>query len=62
MEHVAEAPVAVRAGVDGTVRVAARGIEGLPAVVASTASDRRRGALARRDGDSLAEAARTALR
>lgn len=62
MEHVAEAPVAVRAGVDGTVQVACRSVDGAPAVVASTASDRRRGAIARRDGESLAEAARTALR
>jgi acetyl-CoA carboxylase carboxyltransferase component len=61
VERVAEAPVAVRAGVDGTVHVAGRAIDGRRAVVAGTASDRRRGAIARRDGDSLAEAARMAL-
>jgi acetyl-CoA carboxylase carboxyltransferase component len=48
--------------VDGTVRVALKRINGRDAVVARTASDRRRGALARRDGDSLAHAARMALR
>jgi len=55
-------PVVVRAGVDGTVAVGLWELGGRGAVVARTASDRRRGALARRDGDSLAEAARTALR
>ncbi|HEY5244906.1 MAG TPA: carboxyl transferase domain-containing protein [Acidimicrobiales bacterium] len=54
--------VDVRAGVDGTVRVALEDFGGRQAVVARTASDRRRGALARRDGDSLAEAARLARR
>jgi acetyl-CoA carboxylase carboxyltransferase component len=51
----------MRAGVDGTVDVSLQVLGGRDAVVARTASDRRRGALARRDGDSLAAAARTAL-
>jgi len=51
----------VRSGVDGTVRVALQEIGGRDVVVARTASDRRRGALARRDGDSLARASRLAL-
>jgi acetyl-CoA carboxylase carboxyltransferase component len=54
-------PLGLRAGVDGTVQVVLGTFEGRQAVVARTASDRRRGALARRDGDSLAAAARTAL-
>jgi acetyl-CoA carboxylase carboxyltransferase component len=62
VELVAETTVAVRAGVRGTVQVAAQSFNGRRVVVASTASDRRRGAIARRDGDSLAEAARAALR
>ena len=52
----------LRAGIDGTVAVAVRRVGRQMAVVARTASDRRRGALAKCDGDSLAEAARTALR
>jgi acetyl-CoA carboxylase carboxyltransferase component len=51
----------VRAGIDGTVAVSLRELGGRDVVVARTASDRRRGALARRDGDSLNEAARLAL-
>ncbi|MHB8220925.1 MAG: acyl-CoA carboxylase subunit beta [Acidimicrobiales bacterium] len=54
--------VPVRAGVVGTVAVELRASVGRGVVIARTASDRRRGALARRDGDSLAEAARSALR
>jgi len=54
-------PVAVRGGVDGTVGVVVRSFAGRDVVVAATASDRRRGALAERDGDSLAAAARAAL-
>ena len=49
-------------GVDGTVQVSLRTFDGRDAVVARTASDRRRGAIGQRDGDSLAEAARLALR
>ena len=52
---------AVRAGVDGTVELDLRKFDGRDAVFARTASDRRRGALARRDGESLTVAARTAL-
>ena len=55
-------PPVVRGGVDGTVQTSLQAFGGREAVLARTASDRRRGALARRDGDSLAEAARTALR
>jgi len=51
----------VRAGMVGTVAVDLRSTAGRGMVVARTASDRRRGALARRDGDSLAAAARDAL-
>lgn len=54
-------PIAIRAGIDGTVKVGLQAFDGHQAVFARTASDRRRGALARRDGDSLAAAARTAL-
>ena len=53
--------VEVRAGIDGTVQVAVERFGGRSAVVARTASNRRRGALARRDGESLAAAARLAL-
>ena len=49
--------LALRAGVDGTIGVAAEAIDGRRVVVARTASDRRRGALARQDGESLEEAA-----
>ena len=52
---------AVRAGVDGTVELDLRKFDGRDAVFARTASDRRRGALARRDGESLTVAARTAM-
>jgi len=51
----------VRSGVDGTVRVALQEIGGRDVVLARTASDRRRGALARRDGESLARASLMAL-
>ncbi len=54
--------LAVRAGIDGTVAMEVRDLGGRPAVVTRAASDRRRGALARRDGETLGEAARTALR
>ena len=49
--------VAVRGGVDGTIGVEASVRSGRRVVVARTASDRRRGALARRDGESIARAA-----
>jgi acetyl-CoA carboxylase carboxyltransferase component len=51
-----------RAGVRGTVQVQVREVEGRSVMVARTASDRRRGALALRDGESLAAAAGEALR
>ncbi|MGH9110465.1 MAG: acyl-CoA carboxylase subunit beta [Acidimicrobiales bacterium] len=56
------APLPVRARVDGTIGMAVEQVAGRRVVVARTASDRRRGALARRDGEALADAARTALR
>lgn len=52
----------VLAGVDGTVGVGVEALDGRRAVVARTTSDVRRGALARRDGDSLRRAADLALR
>ncbi len=55
-------PVAFRSGVDGTVQLALRRVEDRDVVWARTASDRRRGALALKDGDSLAAAAELALR
>jgi acetyl-CoA carboxylase carboxyltransferase component len=53
--------VPVRAGIDGTVAVGIRTLEGRRVVYARTSSDRRRGALAREDGESLARAAELAL-
>lgn len=52
----------MRGGVDGTIRASIRSFGGRETVVAASASDRRRGALAQPDGDTLAEAARAALR
>ncbi len=49
--------VAVRGGIDGTVAVGIGEVDGRRVVHARTASDRRRGALAREDGESLARAA-----
>jgi len=55
------ASIGVRSGVDGTVKLGLREYAGRSAVLARTASDRRRGALAKKDGESLAAAARMAL-
>jgi len=52
--------VAVRGGTDGTVAVRIEDIDGRRVVRARTSSDRRRGALAREDGESLARAAHLA--
>lgn len=52
--------VAVRAGIDGTVAVGIEAVDGRRVVHARTSSDRRRGALAREDGESLARAAELA--
>jgi acetyl-CoA carboxylase carboxyltransferase component len=52
--------VVVRAGIDGTVAVAVEVVDDRRVVHARTASDRRRGALAREDGESLARAAQLA--
>lgn len=59
MSHVVttSAGVAVRGGTDGTVEVRVKQVGGRRVVHARTASDRRRGALAREDGESLARAA-----
>jgi acetyl-CoA carboxylase carboxyltransferase component len=52
--------VRVRAGIDGTVGVGVETLGGRRVVIARTVSDRRRGALAREDGESLAGAAHLA--
>lgn len=52
--------VPVRSGVDGTVAVGIEDADGRRVVRARTSSDRRRGALARHDGESLARAAQLA--
>lgn len=52
--------VPVRAGTGGTVGVGIEEVEGRRVVHARTTSDRRRGALAREDGESLARAAELA--
>jgi acetyl-CoA carboxylase carboxyltransferase component len=52
--------VPVRSGVDGTVAVGVEEVAGRRVVRARTSSDRRRGALARHDGESLARAAQLA--
>lgn len=62
MSTIPPPPLAMRSGVTGTVEVSLDRYGTREAVVARTTSDRRRGALARRDGESLAAAARTALR
>jgi acetyl-CoA carboxylase carboxyltransferase component len=49
--------VPLRAGIDGTVAVRLDEVDGRRVVRARTASDRRRGALAKEDGESLAAAA-----
>src|SRR3974390_1207424 len=61
MEQPANRATAVRAGVDGTVKLDLRHFEGRDAVFARTSPDRRRGALTRRDGESLTAAGRMAL-
>lgn len=61
MSPAPSVPVGVRAGLDGTVRVELPTLDGRVVVRARTASDRRRGALARKDGETLAQAARMAL-
>ncbi len=53
--------VPVRAGIDGTVAVGVEEVDGRRVVRARTSSGRRRGALAREDGESLAHAAKLAL-
>jgi acetyl-CoA carboxylase carboxyltransferase component len=53
--------LSVRAGVEGSISVCVADVGGRPAVVARSSPDRRRGALGRRDGESLAAAAHLAL-
>ena len=55
------ASVNLRAGIDGSITVAVDDVGGRPAVVARSSTERRRGALNRADGESLANAARLAL-
>ncbi len=55
-------PINLRAGVNGSIDVSVAELGGRRAVVARSSSDRRRGALGRADGESLASAARLALR
>ena len=55
------ADIRVRNGIDGSIDVSVTSLDGRPAVLARSSSDRRRGALAREDGESLAVAARLAL-
>jgi acetyl-CoA carboxylase carboxyltransferase component len=50
----------LRARVDGTIAAGIVRLDGREVVMARTASDRRRGALARQDGETLAEAAKLA--
>ena len=57
-----EQPLPLRRRVEGTVGVAIRRFGGRPSVVARSSSDHHRGALARRDGETLAEAAHAARR
>ena len=54
-------PINLRAGVNGSIDVSVAELGGRRAVVARSSSDRRRGALGRADGESLASAARLAL-
>ena len=60
--RVSPSPVNLRAGVNGSIDVSVTDLGGRPVVLARSSSDRRRGALGRQDGESLASAARLALR
>ena len=55
-------PIGLRTRVGGTIEAAIRRLEGRAVVVARSSSDTHRGALNRRDGENLAEAAGEALR
>ena len=59
---MSRSPVNLRAGVNGSIDVSVTDFGGRPAVFARSSSDRRRGAIGRQDGESLAAAARLALR
>ncbi len=61
-EPVTTASVHMRGRVDGTIDVQMADVGGRPVVLARSSSNRRRGALGRRDGETLAAAARLALR
>jgi len=52
-----DAAIPVRAGVEGTVAASIVNIDGRRVVVARTSSERRRGAIARQDGETLERAA-----
>jgi acetyl-CoA carboxylase carboxyltransferase component len=58
---VTAVPVRMRGGVDGTIDVSVVDMADRRVVVARSSSDRRRGALGRQDGETLATAARLAL-
>src|SRR6202034_4025754 len=60
--RVSPSPVHLRARVNGSIDVSVTELGGRPVVLARSSSDRRRGALGRRDGESLAAAAALALR
>jgi propionyl-CoA carboxylase beta chain len=51
------APLPLRAGIDGTIGVGFEDVDGRPVVLARTTSERRSGALAQRDGETLATGA-----
>src|ERR1700684_2850622 len=60
--RVSPSPVHLRARVNGSIDVSVTELGGRPVVLARSSSDRRRGALGRADGESLASAARLAPR
>ncbi len=62
MGALAELSFHLRSGVEGSLDVSMTDLGGRPVVLARSSSERRRGALGQRDGESLAEAARLALR
>jgi acetyl-CoA carboxylase carboxyltransferase component len=60
--RVSPSPVKLRAGVNGSVDVSIADFGGRPVVLARSSAGLHRGALGRQDGESLATAARLALR
>src|ERR1700728_253272 len=59
--RVSPSPVHLRARVNGSIDLSVTELGGRPVVLARSSSDRRRGALGRANGESLASAARLAL-